>query len=1192
MEKMWKKVIALALCLCTVLGLMLPVAGSADAADAAGETSVLDQYKDENGLYRGPLTDLGIALHGDMGFSDQSELLDYNGEQYLLAPAEGGILFVFRLSEFLRGDGQSSENWIYDQVEIGGHFRSIVCDSHGKAYISNGGDNIYVYDISKKNAEGTTPLDTIYLGKDVGVRYIAIDENNNLYVTTGSCKVFQISYNTPREITELCDLSDDLVDMAGIIYGGGHVYATGNKDSKSGISGSYIYKLDPFVTSAVYERRTLCSAEGGFTYLSYAGGLLFASNTTSCGSMEIFNADDLTETTIPMKLRILNTDAAGNVLEDNSKKYLELTDPAYEKYKKQYYDACYSKMSILGMVTEPRNGYIYFLTSDSYDGIDSNTDADQMNKGFWRFNISAWAEGDDSQPAEHVHSFNSKGIDSKNTALRVRDPYVTVTDSQTDDTSTYIFTSAPDTPYLWRIESSNPENPVYAPTGPSLSPLLTDAYTIKQTRSIAAGTGTVSTPAAYVGGYLTPVVASYDPSATVPLDNSLFSNGHAQTDSMLAYNGKLYAGCYNGAYLIQYDPTKPYNTDPKKGDINPVQLNSAGLKNSYGQARIHALAAGDDKLFFSTIPGDQKLGGIVGYFDLKGFGDESDTKPLAERLVILGELVPNQTLISLVYDTNTKILYGSSSKYGGTNSGVDTDKNGTADHLEDLNTEAMIMVFDVAEWETNQNLETAHKGNFCITEMTLLDDTYTFPKSKPWYIDGIGQDPKSGKLWGVVDQTIFSFSYSSGTFSVTEEIHGRKSVYKPQGNPNWFPRPILFDGNGNVFIQRTGQQVNRYTLDQNNKLTDETSMGKETRCYTLGTDGNLYLIEFHGTNIWRVSTNRVSIAEDLIYVADTEDETSKTKALAAYNELTPDEKAQVGPYYIRKYYLLNGNDCLLNDQPSTLKDILSSVGNDDKVTLLAPQSCNITVNNGVTLDLNAQTVTGNVTVKGGTVNLNGGSINGTVTVNSGSVDLKGGSITGTVNVYDGTVDLKGGSINGNVVATSGTVIDSTDGSGYITGTVQLTEGNGGYLPLKDTAGYRLYHYTAESLNTVWDIDDPKQMNLWFDLEFTNTAAYQLLASGIDTELKIWAEVSVNDKQLPAVYFDEVVKDWANEENSDEDNWALYVGVTNLPDSLITITVIPHLVANGVEVTMDELSVKVGPVSAEVFFAPWLNAPVN
>lgn len=1131
MKITWKKAIALALALCAVLGMMLPAAGDVHAVSTASDLSY-QQYLDRG---YGPVTDLGIALHGDMQFTDHSALLSYNNEQYLLAPAKGGVFFVFRLSEFLRSDNQSVGNWIYDEVDIGGGFEGIACDSYGITYISNGGNSIYVYDISKKGQ-----LETINVGHSV--QQIVIDENNNLFVTTGDCKVIKISKIYGQyEITELSDLSGEVTYLSGIAYGGGRVYVSGNKNLKAdNIAGSYIYQIVPYISSKSYEYRYYHSAKGGFVYLSYASGLVFAANTGHCGSMVVLNASDLSSTAIPMKLRILNTDANGNKLDSsNSAKYLELTDAKYQTYYEQYYQECYSGMSIIGMVTDARNGYVYFLTADTYDGIDSNTDADQMNKGFWRFNISAWSSGN-PEPAEHVGSFNSKGIDSKNTALRVRNPYVTVTDSETGDTSTYIFTTAPATPYLWCIENSNPNNSVYAPTGTALKTLLNDAYTIAVTRSISTGIGST---AAYVGGYLTPVVASYSPTNSTPLDTNLFSSGHAQTDSMIVYKNKLYCGAYNGAYLVQYDPNA-------EADQQRVDLIPGGLKPAYGQARIHALAAGDDKIFFSTIPDDQRLGGIVGYFDLAGFGEEGDTKTLSQRLVILGELVPQQSIICLVYDEQADILYGSSSKYGGTSSGVDSNKNGVADHLEDPNTEAMIMVYDVAAGQ--------HKGNFSITGMQLLSaSSPTFPASKPWYIDGIGQDPVSRKLWGVVDQTIFSFSYDeeTGAFSAVEEISGRKSNYVPQGNPNWFPRPIIFDGMGNVYIELFAKDVYRYTLDANNKLTDATSMGMDTRCYTLGADGNLYLIRFHGENLWRVSLQPHSIVEDLIDQASAEDAVSVANALAAYNTLDESSQALVSTRSYNRLQALQDNQCKIeqdgNTTYSSVANALATAAPNTTITLLVDYIGNITLSNNITMDLGGNSVTGNVTVT------------------------------------NGTLDLNGGSITGDLAVISGTVKDTTDGTGFVSGTVALQQDNGQYLPLLNGTVTRFFYYKARSLAVAPDELNPEQLNFWFDLEFTNTNAYDLIASGSASNLDIWARVCVNGRQIGAdVVFDAKLRGWAAEDHTGEDNWALYVGVVNIPDAGVTITIKPYLSANGIRVSFDDLSRKVGPVTAEAFFAAW------
>ena len=215
-------------------------------------------------------------------------------------------------------------------------------------------------------------------------------------------------------------------------------------------------------------------------------------------------------------------------------------------------------------------------------------------------------------------------------------------------------------------------------------------------------TGTPQEAAVYIGAYLSGNVAAYYPDATEPdmrIDSRIFSNGHAQTDSMLVYKDKLYAGVYNGGYLLEYDPA----TDTE------IQLIPDGLKDKYEQIRIHSLDAADDKIFFSTIPGHQALGGAIGWYDLV------TGEVFAQRNV-----VPDQSVISIVYDEERKLLFGASSIAGGTQATLTQDQ-------------AKLLVYDV---ENRKVL-----GNFSIMSSENPNSDMVFDLAgsdvMPKYISGI-----------------------------------------------------------------------------------------------------------------------------------------------------------------------------------------------------------------------------------------------------------------------------------------------------------------------------------------------------------------------------------------------------------------------------------------------------------------------
>lgn len=406
----------------------------------------------------------------------------------------------------------------------------------------------------------------------------------------------------------------------------------------------------------------------------------------------------------------------------------------------------------------------------------------------------------------------------------------------------------------------------------SLTGLLEGAYTTYTPRSMSPGVPGTGV-AVYVGAYLSGSVGSYTPGVEEPLQYPVFSNGHDQTDSMIVYNGKLYAGCYSGAYLVEYDPIT--------GNVREL---IPGLKDEYGQLRIHGLAAGDNKIFFSTIPKDQTLGGAIGWYDL-----------IKDTWYCEPNVIQNQSVIALAYDEEQDILYGGTTIRGGTNATPKADQ-------------AVVFAYDVKERE-------------------VLDQT-TVSKltgDKPRNISGIAQDPASGKFFGLVSQTVFSLQYENGELAVTKEWAAATTPsdpYPDSGSLSWFPKAIQFDGNGGMYLGLNQEQygIMKFTLDANGKIQRaETVVEKATRIYTLGADGNLY---FYSDQLYKVSLdNRVSTVKILIDNADNQE--AVAEARWAYNSLTQKEKEQLGDDYYQKLVRLENGD---NRGVSETVDAINAIG--------------------------------------------------------------------------------------------------------------------------------------------------------------------------------------------------------------------------------------------------------------------------
>lgn len=464
--------------------------------------------------------------------------------------------------------------------------------------------------------------------------------------------------------------------------------------------------------------------------------------------------------------------------------------------------------NVLGTVTNEKDGKAYMIL---------------YGDGLYEYDVKA-------------KKFTNKVSSSGNTRnLRMRDGFFTYGSSE------FLLTFGPGSASAHRLSGNN--------MSPDFSQLLLDAYSTYSGRSITPGTPG-SGASVYMGGYLTPSVTAYYPNEEEPLQFA-FSNGHAQTDSLLTYEGMIYAGCYNGGYLVEYDPST--------GIYNELVR---GLKDEYDQIRIHGLAAGDNKIFFSTIPSDQVLGGAIGWYDL-----------MTGEVFVHRNVVKDQAVLGIVYDEETDILYGATTVRGGTN----TDS--TADC-------AVIMAYDVSEKKV--------LGQFTVNHLT---------GDKAQYISNVAKDPVTGKMWGLVSQTLFSFEYKDGKMTFTEEweaptVPGDR--YPSGGSKNWFPRPIVFDGEGNLYFgtDEEAYGMMKMTLDADRKIVKTTSISKSTtRIYTIGADGNFYYV--HGELVM-IPLGKVNITRSMIDNAKPTDREAIQEAERAYLTLTEEERTQLGAEYGEK----------------------------------------------------------------------------------------------------------------------------------------------------------------------------------------------------------------------------------------------------------------------------------------------------
>ena len=327
-----------------------------------------------------------------------------------------------------------------------------------------------------------------------------------------------------------------------------------------------------------------------------------------------------------------------------------------------------------------------------------------------------------------------------------------------------------------------------------------------------------------------------------------------QTDSMLVYKGKMYAGEYTSCCITRLDD----------GQATMLfQLND----DNFNQARIHKLAAGDDKIFAGTIPDIYRHGGVLAWYDMETELTYVVTGPKPEDVyyakasqimatrewyrVTNDELVdftkewdadqdgngvnesflgfiPTQSIVDLYYRDG--LLYGTSIVEGGSS---------TTNPAE---TSAQIFIYDVE--------------NFKLIKTIDIRDYFTgFPK-RIGCIDAIAPDPDiSNKHWLLISETLFSMTYDVDTGKVSFKKELSFDMDSINESKAWFAKSFVFDGDYIYvpFDKKGGLcKVNRYdTSDYVQIMSNFDSVDQIPRVPLMAEDGNIYYIG--GTSLYVIN---------------------------------------------------------------------------------------------------------------------------------------------------------------------------------------------------------------------------------------------------------------------------------------------------------------------------------------------------
>ena len=327
----------------------------------------------------------------------------------------------------------------------------------------------------------------------------------------------------------------------------------------------------------------------------------------------------------------------------------------------------------------------------------------------------------------------------------------------------------------------------------------------------------------YVGAYGNNQLGIYDLTTG---KTTYWATADHQIDGLIWYNGKIYSGNYQSACLNEINPTT--------GTVKTF----FSLQKTFGMARVHALAAGDNKVFCGMVPDKYKLGGVLAWYDLNTkltyvvtgpnkedvyYADTSGSSAVwrsaaTGKTVTLSVdnadatgLIKNQTIVSITYKDG--YIYGTTCIGGG--SGATADPS----------TSAVIFVYDVKNMKLAGTLDLRQK--------------FSGYPSTVEAVHVVAADPDiRGKFWAVTAGTLVSFTFDAtkGSFNVKEEVSVNKNKY--DSGSQWHPSAILFEGSYMyVSLQGYGVCMLRRNNPQEGYLLAPSTGNYE---FVLGADGNLY----------------------------------------------------------------------------------------------------------------------------------------------------------------------------------------------------------------------------------------------------------------------------------------------------------------------------------------------------------------
>lgn len=353
----------------------------------------------------------------------------------------------------------------------------------------------------------------------------------------------------------------------------------------------------------------------------------------------------------------------------------------------------------------------------------------------------------------------------------------------------------------------------------------------------------------YAGAYGTNPVARYDVSSAQKIDQ-IKTYDH-QTDGLAWYNGKMYVGNYQSCTITELDPA-----------TGKTQSFFA-IKAPFDQYRMHALVGGGNKIFAGTVPASNVWGGVLAWWDFDkqmtyvAFGpnpedvyyaktqgitpaeyewhratddavvdldyNKDGTVDANDCTITLEDgskvqrytgLIKNQCINAMVYKDG--YIYGSTTTAGGSGTNVSTLKDPAS---------ASLFVYDVAAMKVVATLE--------------ISDAIDGLPTPTLAVDGITEDPDApGKFWGVVYDTLFSFTFDikTNTFAVKEELSFGKTNYNIRGSA-WHKRDMLHVGD---YLVASFGTKGTYLINKSNVAENAMLSTVKPLDMVLGCDADIY----------------------------------------------------------------------------------------------------------------------------------------------------------------------------------------------------------------------------------------------------------------------------------------------------------------------------------------------------------------